>query len=55
MKFKFKIQQYQTDAVNAVINVFKGQPFNDKSFLFKRFREHNFAHTKIFFRRRFNF
>ena len=30
MKFKFKIQQYQTDAVNAVINVFKGQPFNDK-------------------------
>ena len=30
MKFKFKIQQYQTDAVNAVINVFKGQPYMDK-------------------------
>ena len=30
MKFKFKIQQYQTDAVNAVVKVFEGQPFNDK-------------------------
>lgn len=26
MKFKFKIQQYQTDAVKSVINVFDGQP-----------------------------
>lgn len=26
MKLKFKIQQYQTDAVESVINVFKGQP-----------------------------
>lgn len=26
MKFKFKTQQYQVDAVNAVIDVFKGQP-----------------------------
>ena len=26
MKFKFKIQQYQTDAVNAVVRVFEGQP-----------------------------
>lgn len=25
MKFNFKIQQYQTDAVNAVVNVFNGQ------------------------------
>lgn len=25
MKFKFKIQQYQTDAVNAVVEVFSGQ------------------------------
>ena len=25
MKFTFKIQQYQTDAVNAVVNVFRGQ------------------------------
>lgn len=30
MKFKFKIQQYQTDAVNAIIGVFKGQPRLDK-------------------------
>lgn len=27
MKFNFKIQQYQTDAVNAVVEVFRGQPF----------------------------
>ena len=27
MKFIFKTQQYQVDAVNAVIDVFKGQPF----------------------------
>lgn len=27
MKFRFKIQQYQTDAVNAVCGVFKGQPY----------------------------
>ncbi len=26
MKFKFKVQSYQTDAVNAVIEVFNGQP-----------------------------
>lgn len=30
MKFKFKIQEYQTDAVNAVTKVFEGQCFNDK-------------------------
>ncbi len=30
MKFKFKIQDYQTDAVNAVVQVFDGQPFKDK-------------------------
>ena len=28
MKFRFKIQQYQTDAVESVVNVFKGQPFS---------------------------
>ena len=27
MKFKFKIQQYQTDAVNAIAEVFTGQPY----------------------------
>ncbi|MCM1499864.1 MAG: DEAD/DEAH box helicase family protein [Clostridium sp.] len=30
MKFNFKIQQYQTDAVEAVIKVFSGQGFYDK-------------------------
>lgn len=30
MKFNFKIQQYQTDAVKAVINVFNGQGYSDK-------------------------
>lgn len=27
MKFKFKVQQYQTDAVNAIVDVFRGQPY----------------------------
>lgn len=30
MKFNFKIQQYQTDAVDAVVKVFHGQGFYDK-------------------------
>ncbi len=30
MKFNFKIQQYQTDAVDAVVKVFTGQGFQDK-------------------------
>ena len=30
MKFNFKIQQYQTDAVDAVAKVFNGQGFHDK-------------------------
>lgn len=30
MKFNFKIQQYQTDAVDAVVKVFDGQGFNDR-------------------------
>ena len=29
MKFNFKIQQYQTDAVKSVVDVFKGQPYRD--------------------------
>lgn len=28
MKFSFKIQQYQTNAVEAVVRVFQGQPYN---------------------------
>ena len=30
MKFNFKIQQYQTDAVDAVVRVFQGQGFHEK-------------------------
>ena len=30
MKFKFKIQKYQTEAVDAVVKCFDGQSFNDK-------------------------
>lgn len=30
MKFQFKIQQYQTDAVNSVISIFDGQPYKDR-------------------------
>ena len=30
MKFKFKIQDYQTEAVDAVVKSFEGQPYNDK-------------------------
>ncbi|MBQ3513809.1 MAG: DEAD/DEAH box helicase family protein [Lachnospiraceae bacterium] len=29
MKFNFKIQQYQTDAVDSVVGAFKGQPYSD--------------------------
>ena len=30
MKFNFKIQQYQTDAVDAVVRIFQGQGFHDR-------------------------
>ena len=29
MKFNFRIQDYQTDAVNSVVDCFKGQVFSD--------------------------
>ncbi len=35
MKFKFTIQPYQTEAVESVISVFAGQPFNDR-FIYRR-------------------
>ena len=31
MKFKFKIQQYQTEAVEQTVNVFAGQPSKDNA------------------------
>ena len=31
MKFKFKIQQYQSDAVNAIADVFRGQPYVERT------------------------
>jgi len=30
LKFQFKIQQYQTDAVNSVVNIYSGQPFTER-------------------------
>lgn len=30
LKFQFKIQPYQTEAVNSVVKIFNGQPFEDK-------------------------
>ena len=30
MKFNFKIQQYQTDAVEAVVKAFQGQGYYDR-------------------------
>ena len=30
MKFRFKIQQYQNDAVDSVIRVFAGQPYHSE-------------------------
>jgi type III restriction enzyme len=36
MKFKFKIQKYQTEAVEAVVNVFEGQPANNIAMLYRR-------------------
>lgn len=30
MKFRFKIQQYQTDAVESVVRVFAGQPYSER-------------------------
>ncbi|MFB9776618.1 hypothetical protein [Brevibacterium otitidis] len=29
MKLQFKVQQYQTDAVDAVVDIFAGQPKHD--------------------------
>ena len=29
MKFNFKIQQYQTDAVDSIVKVFVGQPYQE--------------------------
>lgn len=42
MKFKFTIQQYQTDAVDSVVRVFAGQPFRDRM----RYRRDTGAHTQ---------
>ncbi len=30
MKFQFKIQPFQTDAVNSVVKIFAGQPYNER-------------------------
>ena len=35
MKFRFTVQPYQTEAVDSVVNVFAGQPYNDR-FTYRR-------------------
>lgn len=30
MKFRFKIQDFQTEAVRSIVDIFKGQPYSDK-------------------------
>lgn len=40
MKFKFKVQSYQTDAVSSVVDVFKGQVFTDSA-LYRRDYNYN--------------
>ena len=42
MKFKFTIQPYQTEAVNSVVGVFAGQPYNDR-FTYRRDPMKNFT------------
>ena len=36
MEFKFKIQQYQTDAVENTVAVFNGQPSHDGAMKYRR-------------------
>jgi type III restriction enzyme len=43
MKFKFKIQQFQTDAVESTVNVFNGQSFSNP---FKYIRDVGFVEKK---------
>lgn len=38
MKFTFKIQQYQTDAVDAVVQVFQGQPYTASTSSYNKFQ-----------------
>lgn len=48
MKFNFKIQQYQTDAVNAVADVFQGQGFHDRtSYIRDIGRDNQFVQLKL--------
>ncbi len=47
MKFNFKIQQYQTDAVDAVVKVFNGQGFHDKISYVRDLGEMKFADTQM--------
>ena len=32
MKLKFSIQDYQTDAVNSIVNIFNGQRIKESNF-----------------------
>lgn len=49
MKFKFKIQDYQTEAVDAVVKVFERQPFNDRvSYLRDVGKNRGWAQSSLF-------
>ena len=39
MKLQFKEQDFQVQAVQAVVNCFKGQPLSTKSFTLERSKE----------------
>ena len=46
MKFKFTIQPYQTEAVESVVGVFAGQPFNDR-FTYRRDVAVSYTHLTL--------
>ena len=48
MKFNFKIQQYQTDAVDAVVKVFNGQGFHDGISYIRDLGKHKVSHQVSF-------
>jgi len=52
MKFQFKVQKFQTDAVNSIVNVFKGQPkHNNERYRRDVGREHHLSEDEKISRR----
>lgn len=48
MKFKFKIQKYQTEAVESVVKAFAGQPHNDRVSFMRDLGDRRNMQTKAF-------